>query len=352
MPTGDGMSELPECYVNLKKVLRTCGFAMLDIAPVRCQNLQMKLWLLEEAGEWLAGNTPGKFSTIIKTRRYYTGKSSSKELWMKGTNQNFKSIITFLMITYGFTWILWLPGVLSSYGIWPNLPWPPFFGIGTFGPLVAAVWILKKEGGWAKVKEWLKTGFQKKFGWQWWAFLVAAPFLITPLGLYFFTLTGGEIAEIPFFRAPWMLFPTFLLMVSMGGGNEEFGWRGFLLPRLLDQFNPLQADLVIIPLHAFWHIPLFFNTNTIQHTYPFWLFMAFGIGFTPLINRIFKNTSGSILAAILFHAFVNTSFDLFPPVGSWVNDSPIPLIIISGLFLLGAIVISVVTRQQKSSQTQ
>ncbi|MEE4195401.1 MAG: CPBP family intramembrane glutamic endopeptidase [Anaerolineae bacterium] len=259
-----------------------------------------------------------------------------------------RSVLTFLLICYGFTWVVWLPGVLSSYGILPNLPWPPFFGIGTFGPMVSAVWILKKEGGWAKVKEWLNTGFRKKVGWRWWVILITVSLLTPPLGLWLFSLTGGEIAEISFFRTPWMIIPTFLLMLVMGGGNEEFGWRGFLLPRLLERFTPLQADLILIPLHAFWHIPLFFNASTIQYTYPFWLFTIFGIGFTPLINRIYRNTSGSILAAIFFHAFVNTSLDLFPPVGPWVGDSPIPLVIIGVLFLFFAIIISLSTKEFKT----
>ncbi len=42
------------CTVSLEKVLRTCGFDVVDLIPVRRQNLQMKLDVLRLTGEWLA----------------------------------------------------------------------------------------------------------------------------------------------------------------------------------------------------------------------------------------------------------------------------------------------------------
>lgn len=50
---GGGGGGAPECCVSLKKVLRTCGFDVLDMIPVRRQNLKMKLSYLEEVGKWL-----------------------------------------------------------------------------------------------------------------------------------------------------------------------------------------------------------------------------------------------------------------------------------------------------------
>lgn len=53
---GGGGGGAPECCVSLKKVLRTCGFDMLDMIPARRQNLAMKLELLEQEAEWLVEN--------------------------------------------------------------------------------------------------------------------------------------------------------------------------------------------------------------------------------------------------------------------------------------------------------
>jgi NAD(P)H-dependent FMN reductase len=52
------------CAFNLEKILQTCGFDVIDMIPVRRQNLDMKLPHLERVGEWLttkpvSGPPPG-----------------------------------------------------------------------------------------------------------------------------------------------------------------------------------------------------------------------------------------------------------------------------------------------------
>ena len=52
---GGGGGGAPTCTVSLEKVLRTCGFDVVDMVPVRRQNLDMKIRVLQMTGEWLAG---------------------------------------------------------------------------------------------------------------------------------------------------------------------------------------------------------------------------------------------------------------------------------------------------------
>lgn len=42
------------CAFFLERILQTCGFDIVDMIPVRRQNLEMKLPHLERVGEWLA----------------------------------------------------------------------------------------------------------------------------------------------------------------------------------------------------------------------------------------------------------------------------------------------------------
>lgn len=51
---GGGGGGSPTCCVSLDKVLRTCGFDVVDLLPVRRQNLPAKLAQLALVGEWLA----------------------------------------------------------------------------------------------------------------------------------------------------------------------------------------------------------------------------------------------------------------------------------------------------------
>jgi membrane protease YdiL (CAAX protease family) len=244
----------------------------------------------------------------------------------------------YLAVAYGFSWLVWLPAVLASYEVIPEIPWPPLFAIGTCGPLVGALACIQREAGWAGVRSWLKRGFTSKISWPWWLLILLLPFAVPALALLIFRLTGGESAAPLVLTQPVIFFPTALLMLTIGGGQEEYGWRGYLLPRLDERWKPWQTDLVMILVHVCWHLPLFLISYTAQSQYPFWLLLAFGIGFTPLINRIYRQT-GSILAAILFHGFTNTSLDLFPPVGAAVNHSWVPLLLVGLLFGLVAAVL-------------
>lgn len=147
------------------------------------------------------------------------------------------------------------------------------------------------------------------------------------------------MANLAVLWQPGMVLPTILLMVTIGGGQEEYGWRGYLLLRLDQRWKTWQADIIMILVHAFWHLPLFFIAYTVQFHYSFWLFLVFGIGFTLLINRVYRGTGGSILAAVLFHGLVNAGQEIFSPVGPAVYDSPVPLLIIGLLFGLLALLI-------------
>jgi multimeric flavodoxin WrbA len=51
---GGGGGGAPSCTVSLERVLRTCGFDLVDMVPVRRQNLEMKLQVLQITGQWLA----------------------------------------------------------------------------------------------------------------------------------------------------------------------------------------------------------------------------------------------------------------------------------------------------------
>jgi multimeric flavodoxin WrbA len=51
---GGGGGGAPSCAVSLERVLRTCGFDVVDLVPVRRQNLAMKLEILQTTGQWLA----------------------------------------------------------------------------------------------------------------------------------------------------------------------------------------------------------------------------------------------------------------------------------------------------------
>jgi membrane protease YdiL (CAAX protease family) len=253
--------------------------------------------------------------------------------------------IHFIIIAYAFSWLVWLPGLLASLGLIPSVPWSPLSATGICGPMVAAVLCLHQEGGWPIVKDWLRAGFTQRFDFRWWLFILFVPFIVPSVSLFLYRLTGAKITDLTILQQPWMILPIILLMVTIGGGQEEYGWRDYLLPRLDGRWQPWQTDLLMVVVHTFWHLPLFFINDTSQSLYPFWLFLAFGLGFTPLINRVFRRTGGSILAVVILHGMVNAGLEIFPPVGPAVNYAILPLLLISLIYGI----LAVLTQHNKST---
>ena len=53
---GGGGGGAPACTVSLEKMLNICGFNVVDMIPIRRQNLDVKLSALEAIGKWLTTN--------------------------------------------------------------------------------------------------------------------------------------------------------------------------------------------------------------------------------------------------------------------------------------------------------
>jgi CAAX prenyl protease-like protein len=102
-----------------------------------------------------------------------------------------------------------------------------------------------------------------------------------------------------------------LLFVALG---EEPGWRGFALPQLQTRYTPFIASLVLAPVWALWHLPLFGNEFPWPIVPPFVLSV---FGGTFVLTWVFNGAKGSVLLTMLLHATLNTvSAGLIFPVFS------------------------------------
>jgi len=94
---------------------------------------------------------------------------------------------------------------------------------------------------------------------------------------------------------------------SFFGGpvNEEPGWRGYALPRLQQRHGPVGATLILAPLWAGWHAPLFWMQGWTTAT-P-WEFVLILIGISFLFTAAANLSKFNILVAMVLHGFFNTS---------------------------------------------
>jgi membrane protease YdiL (CAAX protease family) len=99
----------------------------------------------------------------------------------------------------------------------------------------------------------------------------------------------------------------FSLIIALG---EEPGFRGFALPRLLQNRPAIAASLILGVLHTIWHLPLLIAGEEPLIIIPIILSGA-------IINTwLFNHTNGSVLIAMLLHASVDLWVGVFNPLFS------------------------------------
>lgn len=102
--------------------------------------------------------------------------------------------------------------------------------------------------------------------------------------------------------------------------SEEFGWRGFMQPRLRRTLRPITTVTVIGAVWGTWHLPLFLLDGTGQHddglvSLAGVLFLLTLFPLSYLILFASERLAGGVWAAILAHAAFNLSDALAPDPG-------------------------------------
>ncbi len=100
-----------------------------------------------------------------------------------------------------------------------------------------------------------------------------------------------------------------LLIVVVG---EEYGWRGFALPRLQGHYSALISALIVGGVHWVWHYPPSLIETGVPLDTPFWLFGLFVFALSVLITSLFNASRGSVGLAMLFHLASNVAFVFLP----------------------------------------
>jgi membrane protease YdiL (CAAX protease family) len=93
------------------------------------------------------------------------------------------------------------------------------------------------------------------------------------------------------------------LLIMIG---EEYGWRGYALPRMEKLGGTLGASLLLGVLWALWHAPLFYTLGAWQRG-SIWAYVAMITATCVVQGAIFFRANQSVLPAMLFHGSLNAS---------------------------------------------
>jgi membrane protease YdiL (CAAX protease family) len=226
-----------------------------------------------------------------------------------------KSIFPFFLITFIFSWLLWLPSLLSSFGLFRYLPlFNLLVIVGSFGPFIAAFSLTYRDRGIEGVKSLWRKGWhcEKKL------FMLISLVLI-PILFVFSLYLAGFFEKINLYELqnryqyPIGYFFGEIIAVFFIGGpfQEEFGWRGYAIDRLQSKWNAFESSIILGGIWSFWHYPLFFISGTSYINQSFFSFTISSMAISILFTWLHNNTNGSILVAMIFHASINLTYILF-----------------------------------------
>lgn len=211
--------------------------------------------------------------------------------------------VLFILLTFVFSWFPWYAGIAPE--------------VMTMGPSLAAFAVVLIIGGRKGFVALLRPFGRWRVGLGLWGIAIFGPALLYLIGLGVHLLVGGETPPFIMIKEELNLIPLYLVMVVLmpwnGPVGEEFGWRGYALPKLQNKYGPFIASLVIGAVWGFWHLPSFFAPQGVvgaiyaEVGVIFILLYTLGtIGNSIFMTWVYNNSNASALVAgIIWHASIN-----------------------------------------------
>jgi membrane protease YdiL (CAAX protease family) len=223
----------------------------------------------------------------------------------------------FFVVTFIWSWLIWLPLVLAGAGILPlekdlqSTLSLPLTMLGAFGPAAGAFYCLRTLQGKGAIRDYLRSLLDLRFGWQAWLIPILVLGGSTWLAWILPELWGEPRLNM-LLPSVWVFPPYVLIMILLGGGQEELGWRGYILDPMEERLGPWLGNLVLGVVWAVWHLPLFIIPGTSQTFMPFAGFMLLTVGYSWFFAWVRQTSGKRTMAGLYAHGLANAFIPLFP----------------------------------------
>lgn len=136
----------------------------------------------------------------------------------------------------------------------------------------------------------------------------------------------------------WVLGLFVVFFVS--GAAEELGWSGYALDPLQQRWGAVAAGLMLGVVWALWHLPALIQAGREVSWIAWWSLGT--VAMRVLTVWLYNGAGRSILAAALFHATQNVTWQLFPVQGSHYDPR------VHGMILTLVVLVVMVTREPRT----
>lgn len=237
------------------------------------------------------------------------------------TEQHSRNPWKFFLLTFAYSWLIWIPSVLDGLGL--ELPFDVsgysmvVVIIGAFAPLLAAITLIARDGGWKGIKAFFGRALDFHIKPVYLVIALVLPLVIHGIAHYLALALGLDVARTLFpsdiaVPALVLAIPYFFLMLIIGGGQEEFGWRGFAQEPLQEKIGVIPASLVIGAIWGLWHLPLWFMAGDLHSAYSFLAFVMMTTSISIIYAWLYNASGKKLIVVVFFHAMNNTAAPLIP----------------------------------------
>ncbi len=231
-----------------------------------------------------------------------------------------KAILLFIVLALGLSICYWV-----QLHFWPegSLPYAIEVFLASvfrgFGPALAALIAVSYARGASGLKELGASVLRYKVSWKLYLLAFLGPMAVTGLAAgiaYYSGATSFTTTNV----IPLKLIVIFVFMFFLDGPlGEEVGWRGFLLPRLLEIKGPIVASLIVGCVWYLWHVPIYAASARIASAESWLLFFLSTNALSVIFTWFFLKSSQSTFFIIFLHTCSNypiyLSRILFPQIG-------------------------------------
>ncbi len=226
-----------------------------------------------------------------------------------------KYLVLFFVLTLAWTWICGFIPVVFGF---------TDTGVGTFvfyfgggAPSVVALFLVFLTYPKDKKKDYFHRCFSfKQAGFKWPLITIAVFTALSAVSIAVGVgLLGFEMPAMDYIKAiranPLNILLVLLISLISGPLNEEFGWRGYALDRMLVRFGFIRGSLLLGFIWAIWHLPWYYTPGQAQYNllkdsvFHALMFVPSVMMLSVFVSFVYVKTRRSILAGALVHMFSN-----------------------------------------------
>ncbi len=270
-------------------------------------------------------------------------------------------VLFYCLLALSITWGLKCLYALAS----PQPAMIPFnFSLfAAWGPSLAALLLITFSEGKPGLLHLLQRLIQWRIGGRWLLFAVFfEPVLFISITAAYWLWFGS--LPMPtgkgLMAATFSLLLTFAIGIFRWGLAEEIGWRGWMLPKLLERWSPFAATMILALVTTLWHIhPGTFSELFVikEGTYLAGHFpevverLLITIPITLAETYLFFQVRGNLLPFLLFHSASNSSYFWVKEIFGITQSFFFKASFLLALILIG-IVFAILLHRLTSRQTE